>query len=65
MYKRRPRSRTRGTRITLLLRVRNYLNNYFVMYKRLTISRIRLELASLAYLGLGIIQIIIFPCIRV
>ena len=32
-----------------------YLNNYFAMYTRLTRSRIREELASPAYLGLGII----------
>ena len=34
------------------------------MYKRLTRSRIRLEIASPAYLELEIIQIIIFPCIN-
>ena len=39
---------------------RNYLNNYFAMYKRLTRSRVHVELASFVYLGLGIIQIIIF-----
>ena len=37
-----------------LLGVRNYLNNYFAMYTRLTRSRIRVELAYPAYLGLGI-----------
>ena len=46
---------TRGTRISRLLRVRIYLNNYFSMYTRLTFSRIRVELASPADLGLGII----------
>ena len=56
-------SYTRGTRITRLLRVRNYLNNYFAMFTRLTYSRICVELASPAYLGLGIIQIAILPCI--
>ena len=44
----------RGTRIPRLLVVRNYLNNYFA-YKRLTRSRIGVELASLAYLWLRII----------
>ena len=43
------------TRIPRLLAFRNYLNNYFAMYKRLTRSRICLELASRAYLGLRII----------
>ena len=46
---------TRGTRIPFLLGVRNYLNNYFAMYTRLTRSRLRVELASPAYLDLGII----------
>ena len=45
---------TRGTRIPRLLNVRNYLKNYFAMYKRLTRTRIRVELTSSAYLGLGI-----------
>ena len=40
-----------GTRISRLLRVRNYLNNYFA-YKRLTRTRKRVEHASPAYLGL-------------
>ena len=44
----------RGTRIPRLLGVRNYLNNYFA-YKRLTTSRIRVELEAPAYLGLRII----------
>ena len=46
---------TRETLIPSLIRVRNYLNNYFDMYKRLTRSRICVELASPAYLGLEII----------
>ena len=46
---------TRGTRVYPLLGVRTYLNNYFAMYTRLTRSRIRVELAYPAYLGLGII----------
>ena len=46
---------TRGYRILRLLGVWNYLNNYCAKYKRLTRSGIRLELASPAYLGLGII----------
>ena len=55
MYKRLTLLYTRGTRIPPLLGVRNYLYNYFVMYKRLTRSGIYAELASSAYLGLGII----------
>ena len=43
-----------GTRIPCLLGVKNYLNNYFA-YKRLSSSRKRVELASPAYLGFGII----------
>ena len=50
----------RGTRIPRLLGVKNDSNNYVGMYKRLTRSRIRVELSSPAYLGLGIIQIIIW-----
>ena len=42
---------TRGPRIPHLLGVSNYLNNYVDMYKRLTRSRIPVELASPAYLG--------------
>ena len=45
---------TRETRIPCLLAVKNYLNNYFA-YKRQTRSRIRVNLASPAYLGLGYI----------
>ena len=45
---------TSGTRIPFLLGVKNYLNNYFAMYRSLTHTRIRAELASSAYLGLGI-----------
>ena len=55
MYKRLTRSRTRGTRIPRLLGVRKYFNNYFAMYKCLTRSRIRVEHASPAYFGLGVI----------
>ena len=50
---------THRTRIPRLLRVRNYLNNYFALYKRLTRSRIHADLAFPAYLGFGIIYIII------
>ena len=46
---------TSGNRIPRLLGVKNYLNNYFSMYKRLTRSCIHVELASLANLGIGII----------
>ena len=46
---------TRGPRIPRLLEVRKYLNNYFVIYERLTPSRMRMELAIPAYMGLGII----------
>ena len=46
---------TSGIRTPRLLGVKSYLNNYFPIYKRLTGSRIRVELASPAYLGLGII----------
>ena len=48
----------RGTRIPRLLGVRNYLNNYFAMYKRLTRSRIRVELASPGYMGFEVPLII-------
>ena len=44
-----------GTRIPRLRGVRNYLNNYFDMAKRMAHSRIRVELAPTAYVGLGII----------
>ena len=46
---------SRGTRIRRLLWVKNYLKNYFAMYKHVTHSRIRVELVSPAYMGLGII----------
>ena len=46
---------TRETRIVHLLGVKNYLNNYFVLYARLTLSCIRVELASPAGLGLRLI----------
>ena len=42
---------THGPRIAHLHGVRNYLNNYFAMYKRLTRSRIRVVLTSPTYLG--------------
>ena len=42
----------RETRNPRLLGVSNYLNNYFAMYKGLTRSRIRVELASPACLGI-------------
>ena len=45
---------TRGTRILRLHGVRNYLKNYIAIYKHLTHSRICVELASHAYMGLGI-----------
>ena len=45
----------RGTGMPRVLGVRNDLNNYFAMYKCLTRSRIRVELASPAYSGLRII----------
>ena len=46
---------TRGTHIPSLHGVRNYLNNYFANYTRLTHSRIRVEVAFPVSLGLGII----------
>ena len=46
---------TRGNRILRLRGVRNYLNNYFAMYTRLTPSHIYADLAFPAYLELGII----------
>ena len=45
----------RETRIPRELLVRNYLKNYFSMYKRLAHNRIRVELAYTAYLSFGII----------
>ena len=51
---------TRWTRNPRLNGVRNCLNIYFFLYARLTRSRIRVELASLAYLGLRIIFNIYF-----
>ena len=51
MYTRVTRSHIR---MPSLLGVSIYLNNYFAMYKHLTRSRIRVELASPAYLGLEI-----------
>ena len=58
-------SYTRGTHIPRVLGVRNYLKNYFAIYKRLTLSRIRVELAAAACLWLAIIEIIILPCTHV
>ena len=57
MYKRLTRFRIRLKLMPPppLFGVRNYLINYFAMCKRLTLSRIRVDLASPAYLGLGII----------
>ena len=52
-----------GSRILRILGVRYFLNNYFA--KRLTHSRMRVELASPARLGYAIIYIIILPCINV
>ena len=46
---------TRETRIPRLLEVKNYLNNNFAMYTCLTRFRIRVELASTAYLVSSII----------
>ena len=46
---------TRGRRLHRLPGVKNFLNNYLAMYRRLTLSRIRLELAPPAYVGLEII----------
>ena len=43
---------TRGTHIPRLFAVKKYLNNYFAMYRSMTGSRIRVALASPAYLGL-------------
>ena len=40
---------TRGANIHRLLGVRNYFDNYSAMYKRLTRSRLCVELASPAY----------------
>ena len=55
MYKRLTRfPDTRGTRIPRVLGVRNNLYNYFA-YKSLRRSRIRVKLASPAYLELRII----------
>ena len=48
----------RVTRISRLLGVRNYLNNYFAMYTRRTCSRICVELVSLGYMGFGVHLII-------
>ena len=44
--------------------VRNYLNNYFAMYTRLTRSHIHMDLASPTYFWLRMIKVIILPCIN-
>ena len=54
MYKRLMRSRISVGRAPLLLEVKNNFNNYSTIYKHLTRSRILVEIASPAYLGLGI-----------
>ena len=51
-YARLMRSRIHVEHIPRLFGVKKYLNNYFARYKRLTRSRIYVELASPAYLGL-------------
>ena len=56
---------TGGTQIHHLRGVRNYLNNYFAKFKCLTRTRIRVELACPAYMGVGIIYKIILPSIIV
>ena len=53
----------RGMRIPHLIGVKNYLHFYFAMCTRLTRSRIRVELASPTYWGLGMIEIIILTFI--
>ena len=58
-YKRLPRSRLRVELASGLLGLKHCLSNYFTMYKRLTPTRICVDLASPAYLVFGIIQIII------
>ena len=56
MYKRVTRSRIRVVLAApAYLRVRNYLNNYFAMYTRLTLFAISVELAFPAKMALGII----------
>ena len=55
MYTRLARPYTRGPRIPHLFGFRNYLNNHFAMYKRLTRSRIHVEITTPAHLGLVII----------
>ena len=48
-------SYTLRTRIPCLLGFKNYLRNYFAVYKCLTHPQIRVDFASPAYLGLRII----------
>ena len=55
MYTRLTLPYTCGTGILHKLGFKNYINNYFTMYKRLPRSCIQVELATPAYLGLGII----------
>ena len=55
MYTRMTLPYTRETRLHRLLGVRNYLNNYFAIYTRLTRSHIHADVESLANLGLRII----------
>ena len=56
---------TRGPCILRVLGVKNYSNNYFAIYTRLTHARLHVELASAAYLRLAIIIIMILPCMHV
>ena len=56
MYIRQAGSRIRvGLACPIYLAVRNYLNNYFAMYIRLTRSLIGVDLASPDYWGLKFI----------
>ena len=55
MCARLTRLHVHGPCIPHLLGVKNYLNNYFAIYMRLTHYRIRAELGSPAYLALEII----------
>ena len=45
-------SDTHGSRIASLLVLKNYVNNYLAIYRRLAHSRIRADLPSPADLGL-------------
>ena len=55
MYKRLMRFPIHADSLPPSTLVKNYENNYFAMYTRLTRYRLRLKLGSPAYLGLGII----------